>query len=298
MANINLLSDVEVALEANCAGVGLYRTEFPYLVRNDFPSDQEQYGIYRRLVEGMAGRPITFRTLDIGGDKVLSYYRHAHEQNPGMGMRSIRFSLDNKDVFTEQIRAILRAGEGADIRIMFPMISSVEDFVQARGVVEECLGALAAGRVEHNESPQIGLMVELPSVLHLIDAFALEVDFFSIGTNDFVQFMLGVDRTNANVERFYIPHHPAVLRGIRTIVLGAQLQGKDVSICGDMAQQPAYVPLLIGLGVRTLSMEPATIPLIQRTVEQAAISEAEALAAEVLRQTSAETIAGLLKLES
>jgi len=294
MANINLLSDVETALETRCAGVGLYRTEFPYIVRNDFPSEQEQYVTYRRLVEPMQGKPITFRTLDIGGDKVLSYYQNAHEQNPGMGMRSIRFSLENKDVFTKQIRAILRAGAGADIRIMFPMISSVEDFIQARTIVHQCVNELAAAGVEHNPAPRIGMMVELPSVLHLIDAFAEEVDFFSIGTNDFVQFMLGVDRTNENVERFYIPHHPAVLRGIRTIVEGAARHGREVSICGDMAQQTAYVPVLIGLGVRTLSMEPANIPSVRHIIKNVDLAETEALAAEVLRQTSADAIAKLL----
>ncbi|MBE0535532.1 MAG: phosphoenolpyruvate--protein phosphotransferase [Phycisphaerae bacterium] len=297
MANINLLSDIAVAQEANCSGVGLYRTEFPFIIRNDFPSEQEQYVSYRRLVEGMAGKPVTFRTLDIGGDKVLSYYQNAREQNPGMGMRSIRFSLENKDVFTKQIRAILRAGAGADIRIMFPMISSVEDFGQARAVVHECAERLAACGVEHNPAPQIGMMVELPSVVSLIDAFATEVDFFSIGTNDFIQFMLGVDRTNEKVERFYIPHHPAVLRGIAGIVAGAARRDKEVSICGDMAQQPAYVPFLIGLGVRTLSMEAAKIPLIQQTVEQIELSQAEALAADVVQQTSAETIGRLLGVD-
>ena len=296
MANINLLSDIDVALEANCAGVGRYRTEFPYVVRNDFPSEQEQYLTYRRLVEGMAGKPITFRTLDIGGDKVLSYYRHAHEQNPGMGMRSIRFSLDNREVFTAQIRAILRAGAGADIRIMFPMISSVEDFTQARMIVHQCVNELAAAGVEHNGAPGIGMMVELPSVLHLIEAFAEEVDFFSIGTNDFVQFMLGVDRTNANVERFYIPHHPAVIRGIHTIARGGAGGQGRVHLRRYM-QQPPYVPLLVGLGVPTLSMEPANIPQVQELIEGIDLQEAEALANEVLRQTSAEAIARLLGID-
>ncbi len=298
MANINLLSDAAVAQEANCAGVGLYRTEFPFIIRNDFPSEQEQYVTYRRLVESMAGKPISFRTLDIGGDKVLSYYHNAHELNPGMGMRSIRFSLENKDVFSKQIRAILRAGADADVRIMFPMISSVEDFVQARAVVYSCIKELEAAGIEHNGSPAVGMMVELPSVLQLIDAFAAEVDFLSVGTNDFVQFMLGVDRTNENVERFYIPHHPAVLRGLHAIIEGAQRYGKEVSICGDMAQQPAYVPLLIGLGVRTLSMEPVNIPVIQPAVEQVDVTEAERLAADALRQNSAEAIARILGMHT
>lgn len=296
MANINLLSDLQAAQDALCAGVGLYRTEFPFIIRDNFPSEQEQYVTYRRVIEGMQGKPVTFRTLDVGGDKVLSYYHHALEQNPGMGMRSIRFSLQNKEIFAEQIKAILRAGPDADVRIMFPMISSIEEFLEARQVVALCIKDLGKSGVEHNDSPKIGMMVELPSVLHLVDAFAEEVDFFSIGTNDFVQFMLGVDRTNANVESFYIPHHPSVLRGIKIIVDGAARQNREVSICGDMAQQPEYIAFLIGIGVRILSMDPANIPLAQQTIEKLDVAETQDLAQKVLAQTTAEKIAKTLKI--
>ncbi len=294
MANINLLSDLQTAQDALCRGVGLYRTEFPFIIRDNFPSEQEQYVTYRRVIEDMGGKPVTFRTLDVGGDKVLSYYHHARERNPGMGMRSIRFSLQHKDIFPGQIRAILRAGPDADVRIMFPMISSLEEFLEARQVVTLCIKGLGRSGVEHNDSPKIGMMVELPSVLHLIDAFAKEVGFFSIGTNDFIQFMLGVDRTNVNVESFYIPHHPSVLRGIKTIVDGAARQNREVSICGDMAQQPEYIAFLIGIGVRILSMDPANILLVQQTIEKLDVAEAQELAQKVLAQTTVEKIAQIM----
>lgn len=296
MANINLLSDIDNAQDPFCKGVGLYRTEFPFIIRNDFPSEQEQYVTYKRLVEGMAGKPVTFRTLDIGGDKVLSYYHHAREQNPGMGMRSIRFSLQNKDVFGKQIRAILRAGAGADIRIMFPMISSLEEYLEARELVYLCSQELKGRDIEHNDSPLIGMMIEIPSVLNLIDAFAREVDFFSIGTNDFIQFMLGVDRTNENVESFYIPHHPAVLRGIDAIAKSAARQGKEVSICGDMAQQGDYIPFLLATGIRTLSMDPAYLPEIQQVIQEIDLNEAEQTAEKILAEISVAGIGKLLNI--
>lgn len=298
MANINLLSDITNAQDPFCRGVGLYRTEFPFIIRNDFPSEQEQYITYKRLVEGMAPKPVTFRTLDIGGDKVLSYYHHAREQNPGMGMRSIRFSLQNKDVFGKQIRAILRAGAGADIRIMFPMISSLEEYLEARELVYLCSQELKGRDIEHNQSPQIGMMIEIPSVLNLIDAFAKVVDFFSIGTNDFIQFMLGVDRTNENVESFYIPHHPAVLRGIDSIAKSAVREGKDVSICGDMAHQGEYIPFLLATGIRILSVDPAYLPEIQQIIQEIDLNVAEQTAQKILAETSVAGIGKLLNIKS
>ena len=234
-ANINLISDLSLAAEMHCGGVGLYRTEFPFIIRSDFPSEQEQFVTYKKLVDEMKGKPTVFRTLDIGGDKVLSYYQNAKEQNPGMGMRSIRFSLQNKSVFSKQIRAILRAGVGADLGIMFPMISSIDEFVEARDVVRECSEAMFSEGTEHNSDPKIGIMVELPSVIEIMDDFVNEADFFSLGTNDFIQFMLGVDRTNEKVESFFLQHHPSVLRGIERVVSAAKENGKEVSVCGEMA---------------------------------------------------------------
>jgi phosphotransferase system enzyme I (PtsP) len=294
--NINLLTDLKVASELHCDGIGLYRTEFPFIVRTTFPTEAEQYVIYRKLVDSMPGKPVTLRTLDVGGDKILSYYNDIQEQNPAMGMRSIRFSLRNQAIFGEQLRAILRAGAGADLRIMFPMISSVDEFSQARDAVHDAREQLAKQGIEHHPHPKLGMMVELPSVADLMADFAREADFFSIGTNDLIQFMLGVDRTNESVADLYLPHHPAMLRTLNRIVRGAVEAGRDISICGDMAHQPQYIPFLLGIGVRTLSVDPIYLLRTQQTVAGVSIGEAEALARSVLAQSRIGDIEALLKV--
>jgi phosphotransferase system enzyme I (PtsP) len=298
MANINLISDVSLAKEFLCEGVGLYRTEFPFIVRSDFPTEEEQYVAYRRLVTEMAGKPVTFRTLDIGGDKVLSYYPFPDEQNPSMGMRSIRFSLDNQPIFLQQIRAILRAGTDADLRVMFPMIASLDDFRRARAILRDAQSQLEKEKLAYNHSPKVGMMVELPCVIPVIEAMAKEADFFSIGTNDLIQFMLGVDRTNEKVEGYYLPHHPAILRAIRDVVVAAGRFERDVSICGDMAHEIAYLRLLVGMGVRILSVEPIYIPQIQRMLSEIDIEQARSLADQALTLGSVEDIEKLLAMES
>ena len=246
LANINLLSDLKVARELNCDGIGLYRTEFPFIIRTTFPTEAEQDVIYRKLVESMPGKPVTFRTLDAGGDKILSYYHDIKEQNPAMGMRSIRFSLQNKAVFAEQIRAILRAGAGADLHIMFPMISSLDEFREACEVVRESLDQLAKQGIEHHDKPKLGMMVELPAVVDLIDDFAREADFFSIGTNDLIQFLLAVDRTNESVADFYLPHHPAVLRTLNRIARAVLANGRDAFHLRRHGPSDAVHPLPAG----------------------------------------------------
>lgn len=293
LANINLISDLNHARELKCEGIGLYRTEFPFIIRSDFPSEEEQFLTYRKLIDGIGEKVVIFRTLDIGGDKVLSYYHNAKELNPSMGMRSIRFSLQKPDVFVRQIRAILRAGVGADLGIMFPMISSLDEFVEARQIVYNCVSELAQQGIEHNSGVRIGMMVELPSVLSLIDAFAKEVDFLSIGTNDFVQFMLGVDRTNENVASFYQPCHPAVLRAMQQIVAGGNRNETDVSVCGDILLNEKYITFLLGIGLRTLSVEPAYIPRIQNMINNIDIGLAREFTEELLAQ---ETIAKTIEL--
>jgi phosphotransferase system enzyme I (PtsP) len=296
MVNINLLSDLKLASELHCDGIGLYRTEFPFIVRTMFPTEAEQYVIYRKLVESMPGRPVTLRTLDAGGDKILSYYHDIEEQNPAMGMRSIRFSLRNRAIFGEQLRAILRAGAGADLRIMFPMISSVDEFTQARDAVYEAREQLARQGIAHHPDPRLGIMVELPSVADLMADFAKEVDFFSIGTNDLIQFVLGVDRTNESVADLYLPHHPAMLRMLNRIVRAAVDAGRDISICGDMAHQPPYIPFLLGIGVRTLSVDPIYLLRTQQTIAAVSMGDAEALARSVLAQSRIGGVEALLKV--
>jgi phosphotransferase system enzyme I (PtsP) len=297
MANINLLSDVSLAQSLKCDGVGLYRTEFPFIVRSDFPTEEEQFVAYRRLVESMGSKPVTFRTLDIGGDKVLSYYPFPQEQNPSMGMRSIRFSLDNRPIFLQQLRAILRAGVGADLRVMFPMIASLDDFCQARQLLRQAADQLKAEQIPHNDSPKVGMMVELPAVIPMIESLAAEADFFSIGTNDLIQFMLGVDRTNEKVESYYLPHHPALFRSIRDVVVAAERHGREVSICGDMAHEMAYLTVLVGMGVRTLSVEPLFIPQIQQILSTVDSGRAKTLSDKVLSSGSVGEIERLLGIE-
>jgi phosphotransferase system enzyme I (PtsP) len=267
-ASINLLSDLKLANDVKCEGIGLYRTEFPFLIRSNFPSEEEQFVIYRKLVDGIGDKTITFRTLDIGGDKVLSYFDLPKEQNPFLGMRSIRFSLSKREIFDQQIRAMLRAGLGARLRIMFPMISTMEQFIEAKNAVLESIQYLKMENIPHNSAPSIGMMVEVPSVLSIIDEFAQAVDFFSIGTNDLVQYLLAVDRTNEKVASLFIQHHPSVLRAIKQVADAAIRYKKSISLCGDMATREVYLPFFIGIGITELSIEPSSIPRIQEQIQK------------------------------
>ena len=294
LANINLLNDVKQANALGAEGIGLYRTEFPFLIRNDFPTEEEQYAVYRKLVDLMPGKPINLRTLDVGGDKVLSYYPEIRENNPMLGMRSIRFCLENIAVFKQQLRAMLRAGAGADIGIMFPMISSMDEFAAAKALVFECTGELAAEKLEYNSSPRIGMMVEIPSVVEIINELAAEADFFSIGTNDFIQYMLAVDRTNERVSKFYLTSHPSVLRAMKRVVDAGAAAGIDVAICGDMGHDIRYIPFLLGAGFRTFSVGPAYLARVQKIISETDLSEAGSLAAEMLTQPQATDVETVL----
>jgi phosphotransferase system enzyme I (PtsP) len=295
MANINLLGDLKAANEFKADGIGLYRTEFPFIIRSNFPSEEEQYLIYRRLVEGMPGKQVTLRTLDIGGDKIVSFSGYSKEENPFLGLRSIRLSLMNVDVFSAQLRAMLRAGAGRQIRILFPMISSLDEFLRAKSIVQECAQQLEIERKDFIQNPQLGVMVELPSLVEIIDEMAQEADFFSIGTNDLIQYMLAVDRTNERVSQFYLPHHPSVLRALKKIVDAALRYGKEVSICGDMANEPKYLSLLLGLGIRNFSMDARYLPRMHERLHQLSIRECEKLTQEILTKSQISRIAQLLE---
>jgi phosphotransferase system enzyme I (PtsP) len=294
MANINLLTDLKLACKLKADGVGLYRSEFPFLIRSNFPTEEEQFVVYRKLIEGMPEKEITFRTLDIGGDKVLSYYQNTKEQNPFLGMRSIRFSLQNKDIFNQQIRAMLRAGSRARIKIMFPMISSLDEFLEAKSTILTCLKALQKEGIEHNKRPRVGMMVEIPSVMDIIDDLAMEADFFSIGTNDFVQYMLAVDRTNEKVAELYLPYHPSILRSVKKIVDSANTHGIEVSVCGDIAHYERHIPFLLGIGVKILSVEPMYLPKIRKIISSIELKEAKRFADKLLKQSKVSTIAKIL----
>lgn len=296
LANINLLSELPAARTLNAEGIGLYRTEFPFLIRPTFPSEAEQVVIYQRVVEEMDGREVTIRTLDVGGEKALAYADTPVGPNPELGLRSIRFSLRHREIFEGQIRAILRAAAGkSSVRIMFPMISSVDEFRRAKAVVVECGAALEREGVSVTRAPAVGIMVELPAAVGVIDELAGEADFLSVGTNDFVQYMLGVDRTNEQVAEYYCPHHPAVLRGLAAISAAARRADREIAVCGEMAHEPAYLPFLLGIGIRKFSVDPNHLPAVQALIAGLSIADAEAHARDLLAEG---TVAGTTRLIS
>ncbi len=282
LANINLLSELRLAQRFKAEGIGLYRSEFPFIVRSEFPSEEEQYRIYRTVIERMEGHPVTLRTLDVGGDKMLSYFPMVSKENPFLGLRAIRFTLRHRDIFEDQLRAMLRAGVGADLRIMFPMISSLDDYQLAAQVVHDCCEDLARRGVLHHPNPMIGAMVETPSAVEIAPELSHEADFLCVGTNDLVQYVLAVDRTNESVSHMYLPYHPSVLRSLRRIVEAANQFQTPLSICGQMASDERMLPFLLGIGVRTLSMDTRMIPKIQAALATLHIDEARTLAAEML----------------
>lgn len=297
MANVNLMSDADLARELGAEGIGLYRTEFPFMVRRELPSEEEQYVLYRDLAARFPHGDILFRTLDIGGDKVLPYFPDMREQNPFLGVRSIRFSLRNRDIFMQQLRAMLRASRGRKLHVMFPMVSSIEELRAGRAAVEQCAAELREEDHLLGDEVAVGAMVEVPSVVPLIEDFAAEADFLSIGTNDLIQYLLAVDRTNEKVAHLYLPHHPAVLRTLHTVVTACGSRGGEVSVCGDMAHQAQYLPFLLGIGVRSLSVEPIYLPAVQAAIAAVELPAAEALASAMLAATTVDEVEALLPAE-
>ncbi len=283
MANINLLSELPTAQRLKAEGIGLYRSEFPFIVRNDVPTEEEQYRIYLKILESMPEQEVVLRTLDVGGDKLLAYFPSGTENNPSLGLRAIRFSLRNKELFMQQLRAMLRAGAGRPLSVMFPLVASVDDFLDARTIVEESIQSLKAENAPCNEHPRLGAMIEVPSAVELAEDLAKEADFLCIGSNDLVQYMLAVDRTNERIADLYVSHHPAVLRAINRVMIGATIHGKPVSLCGDMATDERVLPLLIGLGIRTFSMDARKIPKIQAFISGLRFDSARELTTELLR---------------
>jgi phosphotransferase system enzyme I (PtsP) len=287
LANINLLSDLAIARDLKAEGVGLYRTEIPFLIRSAVLSEEEQYNIYKRLFYEMSGKEITIRVLDIGGDKLLAYSDATAEANPDMGLRAMRFLFRHHDIFHQQLRAILRAAfEAKNPRIMFPMISSLDEFLKARQAVYDCMADLERDNLSHHQKPLIGALIELPCLVEIIDGLAAEADFLSIGTNDFVQYMLAVDRTNEKVAEYYQPYHPAVLRSLARIVSRASFRNKEISVCGELAHEPNYIPFLLGIGIRALSVYPKFLPSVQKIISNLKLSDAKLYADRLLAETT------------
>lgn len=259
-ANIGLISDINVAKRFGAEGVGLYRTEFPYMARGDFPSREEQYELYSRVVKAFSGETVTIRTLDIGGDKGLPYFSPPKEDNPFMGWRSVRVSLDNRDIFRTQIEAILMAGQHGQVKLLFPMISSMDETHACLEVIEEARANLTREGIRFAENVPVGVMIEVPAAVRLVPRLAEKVDFFALGTNDLVQYLLATDRNNPLVSKYYDPLHPAVIQVLHEVAGAAMARGKGVSLCGEMATDPLTLLLLIGMGLREFSMPAPFIP--------------------------------------
>ena len=259
-ANIGLISDISVAKRFGAEGVGLYRTEFPYMARGDFPGRNDQYELYSRVVKEFDGQPVTIRTLDIGGDKALPYFSPPKEDNPFMGWRSVRVSLDNRDIFRTQIEAILMAGMHGPVKLLFPMISSMDETRDCLEVIKEARQNLMKEGIDCPAKIPVGVMIEVPAAVRLVPQLANLVDFFALGTNDLIQYLLAADRNNPLVSKYYDPLHPAVLQVLNEVTRTALSMGKGVSLCGEMATDPLTLLLLIGMGLREFSMPAPFIP--------------------------------------
>lgn len=294
-ANIELLEEVVSVMDHGGDGIGLYRTEFLYLNRSALPSEQDLFENYGDLVEIMGKRQVIIRTLDIGGDKFASGLRLAEEMNPALGMRGIRFCLQSPDIFKTQLRAILRAAVKGNIRIMFPMISRVEEIVEAKRMLNEAGESLDKEGISFRADIEIGAMIEVPSAVVMADMLAKEVDFFSIGTNDLIQYSLAIDRVNKDVASLYQPLHPAVLRMIQRVVGAAKEAGIQVCLCGEMAGDPVNVPVLLGLELDSISMNPVWIPAVKNMVRMLSFDEAKLFVPSVLEQATTADVVRLIK---
>ena len=290
-ANIELPEDVDAVGANGAEGIGLYRTEFLYLNRETLPSEDEQYETYRKVAERVRPNPLIIRTFDLGGDKLATGAADiGDELNPFLGWRAIRFCLENQDIFKTQLRAILRASAVGNVKVMFPMISGLEELRRAMAVLEECKQQLHNSKIEMAERVEVGAMVEIPSAAICADALAREVDFLSIGTNDLIQYALAVDRVNEKVAYLYEPTHPAILRLLKMVADAAHANRIWVGVCGEMAGDVALVPLLLGLGVDELSAAATRVPRVKRAVQSLTIPECRELVEETLKLDTASEI--------
>ncbi|MDD2401156.1 MAG: phosphoenolpyruvate--protein phosphotransferase [Clostridia bacterium] len=294
-ANIGTPKDCEGALNNGAEGIGLYRTEFLYMDRSSLPTEDEQFEAYKAVAVAMSPRPVIIRTLDIGGDKKLSYLEMPNEMNPFLGWRAIRLCLDRKDILKTQLKAILRASHYGKLRVMYPMISNAEEIRKANAVLQEAKDELDKEEVPYDKNLEVGIMVEIPSAAVIADILAKEVDFFSIGTNDLIQYSLAVDRMNEHISYLYEPLHPAVLRLIKNVIDASHEAGKWTGMCGEMAGDLAATPILLGMGLDEFSMSAVSIPRVKKIIRSMTYEDAQEVARKALGMDKPEEIKELVK---
>jgi phosphotransferase system enzyme I (PtsI) len=295
LGNIEFQEEAEIVLEKGGDGIGLYRTEFLYLNTENEPTEEEHYQSYADTVRVFGKRPVVIRTLDLGADKYTQSKRFAPEPNPFLGLRSIRFCLQNLMLFKTQLRAILRASVLGDVKIMFPLITNRQELMQAKMILHDVMEDLAEESIDYNRDIQVGIMIETPSAALTASTLAREVDFFSIGTNDLTQYTLAVDRGNELVSTLYSSADPAVLRLIRTVIQDAHKAQIDVSVCGEVASEPEYVMLLLGMGIRTFSLASPMIPEIKQIIRSVTLEDCNKVARKILSMNSERHISSYLR---
>ena len=282
LANADSSDEVRKSNDHDCQGVGLFRTESIFLRKNEIPSEDDQFNEYRQIVETANPLPVTIRTLDLGGDKILDSIGREKEENPFMGFRAIRYCLRNPDVFLDQLRAILRASTHGTVKIMFPMVSGVGELVRAKEFLSTAMRQLREKNIEFNDKIEVGCMIETPSAVTICDLLASEVDFFSVGTNDLVQYLLAVDRINNEIAYLYEPHHPAVIRSLKRVFKIGKEYGVEVTVCGEIAGDPHFLPLLLALGVNSLSAASPMLPELKFFARRFTMAEARKLTDHIL----------------
>jgi len=295
LANIEIMEELPSVIAYGAEGIGLYRTEFLFLNRKNLPSEKEQFEIYKKVTETISPNPVTIRTLDIGGDKFMSQIDFAEEINPVMGLRAIRFCLKEVAIFKTQLRAILRASAYGKVKILFPMISGIEEVWQTKKILDEVKKELNSEMKAFDPDIEIGIMIEVPSASTIADLLAKEVNFFSIGTNDLIQYTLAIDRVNEQVSYLYEPLHPAVLRLIRNIINAAHSNGLTVAMCGEMAGEPFYIPILLGLGIDELSMNIMALPRVKRILRSLQYKESKSITDDIFKLSTAQEVETMLK---
>lgn len=296
-ANLELLADVSGARQDGACGIGLYRTEFLYLNRDTPPTEEEQFQSYCKIACSIAPDPVTIRTLDVGGDKFLKDFSLENEDNPAMGLRAVRFSLRELDLFKVQLRAILRASAFGQVRILFPMISGVAEIRTCKRLLNRVKNTLDEQGIAYDPEIKVGIMIETPAAVMIAALLAPEVDFFSIGTNDLIQYCLAVDRGNEHVAYLYEPLHPAILRALKQVCAAATEAGIDVSLCGEMAGEPMYLAVLMGVGLKELSMNHPCIPRVKRVLRNLSYTDAEKLVAKLMTFSTGKEVANHLDRE-